>query len=187
MFFYILLFAILIYLFILVGTHDYNKHLNDQEVFANDYYLVDKNNVFKNISVVDAHIIASGKKGIIFFGNKGNIWSQYYAQIINDVAKNVSLEEIYYYDFFPDREQKNGTYEDILNLLKDYLIYNDKGKPNIYAPSLLVINEGQVLYYDFETSFMQGNTTPEEYWTKEKLEAKKDELEMVFLEYLGVI
>ena len=35
------------FLFIIVGTHDYNKKISDKELFAKEYSLVDKNNVFK--------------------------------------------------------------------------------------------------------------------------------------------
>ena len=132
-------------------------------------------------------MVASLKKGIVFFGNKDNKWSQYYAKIINDVAKNVGIEEIYYYDFYADRDQNNGTYEDILKNLKDYVLYNDFGKANIYAPTLLVVNDNEVKYFDYETAFIEGEIEPDKYWTKEKIEQKEEELEMVFLEYLGVI
>ena len=184
---YLFLFIFLIYLFVLVGTHDYEVHQSDKERFSLEYGINDKDHVFSYISAMDAHMIASGKKGIVFFGNSSNIWCKYYANILNDVAKSVSLDNISYYDFYPDRENNNATYEDILNVLKDYVLINDKGKPSIYAPSLLVFNNVKVLYFETETSFIKGSIEPSSYWTKEKIEEKKQELQMIFLEYLGDI
>lgn len=183
---YIILLLILMYLFILVGTHDYTEH-DSSRLFSKEYTLVGDDNVFAYSSIIDVHMIAAGKKGIVFFGNAQSKWSQYYASIINDAAKASGIDKIDYYDFYSDREQHNATYEDTLLLLKDYVTYNDLGKANFYAPSLLVVNDGKVITFDTETSFIKGKIEPKDYWTEEKRKEKEQELQMYFLEYLGVI
>ncbi len=184
---YLFLMAILIILFILVGTHDYNEDQNDQEKFASEYNFIDNHNVFKYASVIDAHMIAAGKSGILFLGSSSNKWCQYYAKILNDTADIIGIDTIYYYDFYEDRKQKNATYEDILNILSDYVVYNDEGRPNLYAPTLIIVKDGKVIYFDDETAFVNGNIEPDDYWTEDKKNTKMSELQMYFLEYLGEI
>lgn len=181
---YILLFGILIYLFIYIGTKDYTTDVADNERFAKEYSLVSSDNVFEYINVVDAHIIAGGKKGIVFFGNSSNEWANYYANILNNAAKSAGIEKIYYYDFYKDREQNNATYEDLLKILDDYVYYNDEGKAEIYAPTLLVVSNNKVLLFDTETNFNVGNISPSEYWTEFQKNMKTNELNQVFEAYL---
>lgn len=180
----LIIFCFLIYLFIVIGTTDFSNDIPDNERFAADYSLVGKDNVFKYITVVDAHMIASGKKGIIFFGNKDNEWCQYYADIVNEAAHDVGLEEISYYDFFNDRSQNNATYEDILNLLKDYVTYDDEGRAEMYAPTLLVVSDDKVILYDDETTFMKGNIKASDYWNSIERLNKITELRQAFGKYL---
>lgn len=182
---YTLLFIILIVLFIVIGTKDYKVDVPDNERFANEYTLVGKNNVFKYINVLDAHMVASGKKGIVLFGNPSNPWVEYYASIVNDAALDMGIEEIYYYDFYKDREQNNATYKDMVRLLKDYLVVDDLGKLDIYAPSLLVVSEDKVLLFDMETSFVKGNINPGSYWNNNARGMKYAELRNIFGMYVG--
>lgn len=182
---YTLLFIILIVLFIVIGTKDYKVDVPDNERFANEYTLVGKNNVFKYINVLDAHMIASGKKGIVLFGNASNPWVEYYASIVNDAAMDMGIEEIYYYDFYKDREQNNATYKDMVRLLKDYLVTDDLGRLDIYAPSLLVVSEDKVLLFDMETSFVKGNVNPGSYWSNNARGVKYAELLNIFGIYVG--
>lgn len=184
MFIYLLVFALLIYLFILVGTRNYSVSIPDNERFSQEYTLVGKENVFEYINVRDVHMIASGKKGIVFMGNRSNEWANYYANILNEVALKVGVNTIYYYDFYEDREQNNATYEDTLKLLENYVVYDDLGKADFYAPSLLVVSDDEVLFFDTETSFMRGKNNPSSYWNEYTKNLKKNELETVLKEYM---
>ncbi len=180
---YTVLFCVIIYLFIVIGKTDFSNQTPDEERFAEDYKMVGKNNVFNYINVVDAHLIAGGKKGIILFGNPKNPWVEYYAEIVNDVAKEMSIDKISYYDFYKDREQNNATYENMLLLLDPYITHNDLDKRDIYSPTLLVVCNNKILYFDSETSFTKGNITPSSYWTEQKKESKKSELRAIFRIY----
>ena len=183
---YLIIFCILIWAFIYLGTRNYKNEINnDKERFDMDFSLVDKDNVFvyaKNLDVRSA--IQSGNT-IVFFGNNKSEWVNYYASILNEAAKNVGIKKILYYDFFDDRDTKNGTYEKIVEILKDYVKTNDLGVKNIYAPTLVVIKNNNILYFDDETSFVDGDTTPNYYWTVNNKELKQGELENIFIKYLG--
>lgn len=180
---YFILFVILIGAFIYLGTLDYDESLPDNEQFAEDFSLVSEDNVFNYVNATDALMVANGTKGIVLFGTH-NEWVNYYANIVNKVAKEVGIDTIYYYDFVSNRQDNNGTYETIVERLSDYVTYNDYGTPEIYAPSLLVVSGDEVLLFDTETAFVRGDIAPSEYWNSFNESAKMQELRNVFTEYL---
>lgn len=180
---YLILFVLLLYGFIYFGKKDYEVKISDSEKFSADFNMVASDNIYKYVNATDVRMIAHGKKGIVLFGTT-NEWVNYYAYMVNKVAKEVGISEIYYYDFLKNRTDNNGTYEDIVNSLSDYVTVNDRGKKEIYAPSLLVVSNDKILLFDSETSFVSGNITPSDYWKDKELE-KEELLRKVFLEYLG--
>ena len=183
---YLLIFCVLIWAFIYLGTKNYKNDINsDKERFDMDYSLVDKDNVFVYANNFDVRSAMQSGNTIVFFGNNKSEWVNHYASILNSAANNTGIEKILYYDFFEDRNVKNGTYEKIVDLLKDYVKTNDEGLKNIYAPTLVVIKNNKVFYFDDETSFVEGNITPEYYWSINNKDIKQGELENIFINYLG--
>ena len=181
---YLIVFCLLIYAFIYLGKKDYNVKLPDNERFASEFSMVSEDNVFKYVSAVDARMVSRKAKGIVLFGTN-NEWVDYYAYMVNKIAKEVGVKEIYYYDFTKNRKDNNGTYEDIVKNLSEYVTYNDKGVAEIYAPSLLVVSNDKVLLFDSETSFIKGKTTPSEYWNQQKTLEKEEMLRQVFTQYMS--
>lgn len=181
---YIILFCLLIYGFIYFGKKDYKVKVSDNERFASEFSLVSKDNVFKYVNATDARMVAKGAKGIVLFGTN-NDWVNYYAYIVDKVAKEVGVKEIYYYDFIKNRKDNNGTYEDIVKTLSNYVTYNDKGVAEIYAPTLLVVSNDKVILFDSETSFVKGDILPNAYWNSEKIAEKENEIREAFIKYLN--
>ena len=180
---YIIIFCLLIYAFIYLGKKEYKVELPDNEKFSSMFSMVSTDNVFKIVNATEARMVSRGAKGIVLFGTE-NEWVNYYAYIVNKIAKEVGIEEIYYYDFIKNRKDNNGTYEDIVKNLSNYVIYNDKGVAEIYAPSLLVVSKDEVLLFDSDTSFIKGKTTPSTYWNSFTQGEKEQNLRAVFTEYL---
>lgn len=180
---YGILFVVIIGLFIYVGQIDFNKSIPDNQRFAKEFSRVPDSNVFKYATANDVRMIASGNTGIVLFGTK-NEWVNYYADIVNTAAKDVGINNIYYYDFFKNRQDNNGTYEDIVQKLGNYVTVNDRGVKEIYAPTLLVMKNGRVLLFDSETAFVSGNTYPGGYWDSYHRNEKIDDLIEVFTKYL---
>ena len=181
---YIILFCLLIYGFIYLGKKDYKVKVSDNERSSSEFSLVSKDNVFKYVNATDARMVAKGAKGIVLFGTN-NDWVNYYAYIVDKVAKEVGIEEIYYYDFIKNRKDNNGTYEDIVKTLSNYVTYNDKGVAEIYAPSLLVVSNDKVILFDSETSFVKGDILPNAYWNSEKIAEKENQIREAFIKYLN--
>lgn len=180
---YIIIFCLLIYAFIYLGKKEYKFELPDNEKFSSMFSMVSTDNVFKIVNATEARMVSRGAKGIVLFGTK-NEWVDYYAYIVNKIAKEVGVEEIYYYDFTKNRKDNNRTYEDIVKNLSNYVTYNDKGVAEIYAPSLLVVSKDEVLLFDSDTSFIKGKTTPSTYWNSFTQGEKEQNLRAVFTEYL---
>lgn len=162
------IFVIMICLFICLGTKNYNEEIADNLKFANEYKNVGKNNVFSYAKGHEVLDILNKKSGIIFMGFPDNLWSGYYAELLNEIVMANDLKKIYYYNFKADREIKNNTYLAIVEKLKDYLYITDTNINNLYAPSIIIVKDGKVIYYDDEISRIRGNVSPEEYFTDYK-------------------
>lgn len=180
---YLIIFIFLIGMFIYLGSIDYNEKVSDNIRFSNDFSIVPEDNVFKYVNAGEVRKVVSGNKGIVLFGTK-NEWVEYYAFIINKVAKEMGIKEVYYYDFIKNRNDNNGTYEDIVEKLNNYVTYNDRGRAEIYAPTLLVASDKEILYFDATTSFVKGKVTPSVYWNTFTQNEKELELKAIFQKYI---
>lgn len=179
-----LLFIAIIVGFIYIGTRDFSKKVVvDNERFDADYTNVSKDNVFKYVNAVETYA-ALKKDAIIFMGYPANVWSGYYANILNEAAKDSGIKEILYYDFYDDRENRNGTYQSIVLSLSNYLVTLDDGTEEIYAPTLVIVKDGKVIAFDNETAFTKGNITPEVYWDEYQTGIKYNNFKTMFEAYL---
>lgn len=182
--FKILIFGIMIYLFILLGTKNYKVEVADNIRFANEYKDISKNNIYVYTNENQVLELLKNKSGILFMGFSSNIWSHYYADYLNEVAINNQIQKIYYYDFYKDRSLNNKTYLSIVNYLKEYLNTSDKGIKDITAPTVVIIKNGKILYYDNEIMNLKGDIKPEEYFSETKKVEIKYNFEMAIKKFL---
>ena len=179
----LLLFIIMLYLFITLGQKDYSNNIVDNIKFANEYKDISKDNVFvytKEPAILD---ILNGKSGIIFMGFSGNIWSHYYADYLNEIVKKHEIEKIYYYDFHLSRNLNTNSYLKIVEKLADYLYSNDSGMMDLNAPTIIIVKEGKIIYYDDEVCRIKGHITPQEYFTDYKRNLFMANIENALSEY----
>lgn len=181
---YIIIFVIFIALFIYFGTlENTTKKTSDSDKFKNEYKEVNEDNVFVYLNAAETLDYIKKDNILILFGMKNNSFVGNYANILNEVAKNVGIEKIYYYDLTEDRKIKNGTYQSIVNYLKDYAVSLDDGSKNIYAPSLLVKNDGIITYFDDEDAIVHGETNANDYFDNYRTNLKKITLKSVLEDY----
>ena len=77
----------------------------------------------------------------------------------------------------------NDNYKKMIDILKDYLKFDEEGNKRIYAPSVIAVKDGEILDFDDETAWdTKGYKTPEEYWKNEDLEGLKEKLAKMFEE-----
>ena len=181
----------LIIIMAIVGAYLIYNHFNKDENINNnnknfneEYSLVDKDNVYRYINI-DEVLDTFNKSGIIFMGFKENIWSNYYAKYLNEVAKENNIKEILYYDIKKDRQTNNIKYKKLINLLEKYLMMNDEGSLYISVPYLVIIKDGKIMYTDNETSIINGNTTPSLYWNQNNIDNFKDKINNYIVEFKG--
>ena len=177
-------FVIMIYFFIVLGTKDYKTKLADNIRFSNDYKDISKNNIFKYVGEYEVLDLFNGKSAVLFMGFPSNIWSHYYADYLNEIAILNEIETIYYYDFKRDRSMNNQAYNTITNYLKDYLVIDDSGNMDIKAPTFVVLKQGKIVYYDDTLAYLKGDIAPEDYFSENKKQQTKFNLDKVIKEYL---
>ena len=180
---YLIIFVLLFSGFIYFGSLDYSSVVSDSEKFSSEFKNVPKDNVFDYINSSEAYSKVRSKDTIILFGISYSGWVEKYATILNEVAKEVGIKQIFYYDFDDDRLEKLGTYQSIVNYLDDYVLHLDDNTVNLYGPTLLIKKDGIVTLFDDETSYLNGNMTPDEYWNNYQIELKKETLRTAFRYY----
>ena len=186
--FYMISAIVIIGAFIYLGTKDFQAPKNkksDNIAFAEEYGIT-TNNIFKYKSAKEIVEILKNGNGVIFFAFPENKWSKIYAIMLNETAIRSNIKEIYYYNFKSARSSNSHNYNQMTNILNDYLTTLDTDIKNIYAPSMVIIKNGTILFYDNETSIMTGTITPNEYWTTDKMKEKETIMQTMFETYLTI-
>lgn len=155
----------------------FSKKDSDAKRFSKEYHEVSKDNVFVYRTKEEIIKILQHGTGVVYLGFPECEWCQAYVKILNEVAKEEHLEQIYYYNVLEDRSHNTKEYQEMVSVLKDHLQYDEEGNPRIYVPNVSFHIEGKVIGNDYESSKdTHGLKTPEEYWTKEEVEVLKETL-----------
>lgn len=150
---------------------------SDASKFAEEYTLVDKDNVFEYRNIDQIIKTLESGTGVVYLGFPECQWCQQYVVYLNEVAKARGISTIYYYNIRQDRTDNTEEYQRIVNLLKDYLEEDEEGNPRIYVPAVILVRNGDIIGFDDETAYdTEGFDTPSEYWTEDKVDALKDRL-----------
>ncbi len=158
-----------------------DKNINDAEKFAKEYTKLSSDNVFTYKSLKEVNKILEKGTGVVYLGFPECPWCQEYVKYVNEVAKKVGLDKVYYFNIREDRTNNTEDYQTTIKLLRDYLPTDEEGNPRVYVPLIAVIQNGKVVITDYETAQdTKGYDTPEEYWANEDLDALKTRLEKAF-------
>ena len=182
----IILFILFIIGFIYIGTIDFKKdEITDNQRFKEEHQIVSENNVYTYVNATQVYDYLKGNNAIILFGIKNSKWVSYYADILNNVAINLGIDKIYYYDITDDRIEENATYQSIVNYLSNNLTYLDDGTLNIYAATLIIKKNNKIIYFDDETALIKGNIKPDDYWDEIQKYITSENIKLALNEYLG--
>jgi predicted bacteriocin transport accessory protein len=142
---------------------------NDAKKFDKEYGVGEDNPfVYKDAEEV-VEILKNGT-GVVYMGFSDCQWCQAYVKILNETAKEKGMDEIYYLNIKNDREKNTKEYQEIVELLRGKLVYTDDGKEKVYVPYVAFVIDGKVIDYDSETSEIDDDITPDQYWNKEQKE-----------------
>ena len=157
------------------------QQLTDAEKFALEYPLVGGDNIFVFRNTKEIVNILTNGTGIVFMGFKECPWCQLYALFLHDTAREKGISKIFYCDIKEDRDNNTENYQKILNILSGRLQFDDEGRQRLFVPDLTIIENGKILFRDFETSKNTlGYKTAQEYWNEERTYALKNRIKNGF-------
>jgi len=151
--------------------------LTDSERFALEFPQVGNDNVFVYRTASETADILANGRGTVFMGFKDCPWCQPYVVFLNEIAKEMGIDKIYYCDIREDRQNNTESYQRILEILTNRLGYNDEGRPRVFVPDLTIASRGRIITRDFMTVDDRiGYNTPQEYWNDERVHTLKEKL-----------
>ena len=181
----IVLGLILSYFFLI--KKDDNK-IHDAKKFKSEYTNVSDDNPFVYRSVDQIINILEKGTGVVYLGFPECPWCQAYVPYVEEVAKKVGIDKVYYFNIKEDRKNNTEEYQKIVKILDVYLSNDDEGNKRIYVPAIIIVQNGKIVEFDDETSKdTKGYKTPEEYWKNEDLDALKTKLEKSFNEIKSTV
>lgn len=167
--------AVLILIISLIFLFKKDK-MSDAERFAKEYDFT-VNNVFVYRNLDEINKILENGTGVVYLGFPECPWCKGYIPYLNEVAINEHLDKIYYFNILNDRKNNTSGYKKTVQLLNDYLKYDNEGNKRIYVPAVIAVNNGKIVGFDDESSLdTKGYETPEEYWKNEDLDGLKKRL-----------
>lgn len=150
------------------------KQESDQQKFAKEYSQVPEYNVFNYKNADEIIKILEHGTAVVYLGFPECPWCQAYVPLLNEVADTEGLEKIYYYNIYNARKESTEEYQKIVKILDKYLQYDSEGNKKVYVPAVIVVQKGEIIGFDDETSYdTLGLTKPSEYWTEERTKKLK--------------
>lgn len=171
---------ILLYFFFI--KKDDNKE-TDAQKFRNEYSNVSDNNpfVYRNIDQI-INILEKGT-GVVYLGFPECPWCQAYVPYVEEVAKKVGIDKVYYFNILEDRKNNSEKYQKIVKILNEYIPNDEEGNKRVFVPALITVKDGKILLFNDETSLdTKGYEKPEDYWKNEGSEDLKLLFEKAFNE-----
>lgn len=154
-----------------------NEVKNNAKKFASEYSSVSDENVFIYKSPDEIINIMKHGTGVVYLGYPECPWCQAYVPYLNEVAKDVGIDKIYYSNTKVMKETSMEKYKEIISILDGHLQYNDEGEQWIYVPNVSFHINGELIGNDYETSKdTQDKKLPKEYWTEEEVQELKAKL-----------
>lgn len=151
--------------------------LTDAQRFAKEYSGVNEDNVFVYKNVDEIIKIMENGTGVVYLGYPECPWCGEYVKYLNEVAKEVGIEKIYYGNTKKIKEEDMDKYHKLITLLSGHLQHNDEGEEWIYVPNVSFHIDGKIVGNDYETSKdTHGLKDPKEYWTEKEIKDLKKNL-----------
>lgn len=173
----LVLFSVGLYFIVTRNNDEDSKKNEDAKKFQEEYTGVSEDNLFVYRTIEENIRIIEKGTGVVYLGFPECPWCQAYVKYLDEAMKEAGISKIYYTNIKKDREDNTEAYQKIIELLGDYVEYNDEGKERIYAPTIIFVNDGKIVGMDSETAKdTKGFKTPSEYWSEEKVKNLKNRL-----------
>ena len=177
----ITIFVVLVLIGVYIFLMKPNQEKTDAIKFSQEYNLEDKENVFVYKTSEEIIKILENGTGVVYLGFPECPWCMEYVKHLNESAKENNVSKIYYKNILNERKENTQEYQKMVELLKDYLQYDEEGNKRIYVPAVIVVNNGVIVGFDDETAWdTKGFQTPNEYWKERDLDEFKTKLKVMF-------
>ena len=174
----ILLIALAVSLFLILNKEE---DISDAAKFAEEYTNVEEDNVFLYRNADEIIRILENGTGVVYLGFPECKWCQKYVTYLNEAAKENDISRIYYFDILDARSKNTSEYQQIVSLLEEYLEYDEEGNKRVFVPAVIVVDKGEIVGFDDETSLDTHDLDdPEEYWTEEEVNDLMSRLATMF-------
>ena len=178
----LVLIIILLVVIIIKANNKEENEVTDAIKFAQEYTEVGEDNLFVYRTYEEIVKILENGTGIVLLGFPECPWCQRYAKYLNEVAKDLDFDKIYYYNILEDRKNNTEEYKKIVSLIEEHLQYDEEGNKRIYVPTIIALDNGEIVDFDDETAWdTKGFETPDEYWDEETVKTFKEKLETILL------
>ena len=154
-----------------------DKKETDGEKFAKEYTEVGEDNVFVYRTKEEVIKLMKYGTGVVYLGFPECPWCQTYAKYLNEVAKEVGVDKIYYYDILEERKNNTEFYQEVVSILGESLEHDDEGNLRIFVPNVSFHVGGKIIGNDLETAKdTKGFDSPSDYWNTEEVTELKNTL-----------
>ncbi len=168
--------VVLTFLLILTGcdTIEVTKVEDDVSTdsirFKDEYSEVSKDNIYEYATYDNVIDTIENETGIIYLGFSSCTLCKEIVPVLDEAAKDKGVKRILYYDFKDIRDNNTQEYQDLAELLSDYINEDDEGNKRITAPTVIFVNKGNIVGVYIGTI----NSDNEEIITDEQKNALKD-------------
>ena len=153
-----------------------NKDVDDEKRFSEEYTSVPINNRFKYASIDEVLDIVKNDSAVIYLGYSECIYYQDYAKYLNEVIYDTKVD-IYYLNVYKDRKKDTKKYHELLELLDEFLPYNEVHERQILVPASIYVSDGKIIYYNDETSYVTRDMEDtKSYWTVDRINQFKNNI-----------
>lgn len=143
--------------------------------------LKDKNHIYQVCEpseIID--LLNSTERAVIVFSFPECPWCQAAIPYLNEIAKELNYEQVYYLNILKIREENTLEYQTIFNKIR-----YDIGNPEkINAPTVIVIDNGVVLDYHIDT--VSSHVKNENEVLMPMTEEQIEELRSIYRELLAL-
>lgn len=142
--------------------------------FYREYPNVDQNNIYYFATYDEVVELFTNGTGIVFFGFPACPWCQIYAPVLDEAARERSVDKIYYLNLKDMRKNNTDEYQKLVELTSDYLEVDENEEKKIFVPDTYFIKNGKIVGHNNSMSTLSG-IDPSEYFDEEKRKELKNE------------
>ena len=161
--------------YLIAGKEEKKNYVPTEDAvkFAEEYG-ISEDNVFVYRDADAIIKIMEKGTGVVYLGFPECPWCKAYVKYLNEVAKEVGVEKIYYYNILKDRTDNTPEYQKMVTILEDHLQLDDEANARIYVPNVSFHVDGKIVGNDLETAYdTKGFEDPADYWTKDEVKDLK--------------